>query len=304
MVSTGPTTDRWNRGLPRGVVAPWHSREPTSPAPATTTRSRSTRPPAAPRATRCAACPIIVMTRGAKRGKIRKTPLMRVEHDGSYAVVASQGGAPDAPGLVPQPRWPTRTSSSRTAPSQADYVAHEVTGDERPRGGSAPWRPTPTTPTTRRRPTGRSRSSCSNHRLSPARDLLARPSLGRACAPLGPGSPSPPPCCSRPGWRGRRIAGAAPGTPEYVPRDNQNIADAYGRETAPDGQLQTPPTCRRSCRTPPRRRPAAGPGGAPNRTALTPGNVFPAGTWATRCARGGTTRGLITASRSRTATAR
>ena len=37
---------------------------------------------------------VILTTRGAKSGKIRKTPLMRVEHDGSYAVVASMGGAP------------------------------------------------------------------------------------------------------------------------------------------------------------------------------------------------------------------
>jgi hypothetical protein len=39
--------------------------------------------------------PVIVLTsRGVKSGKIRKTPLMRVEHDGRYALVASQGGAP------------------------------------------------------------------------------------------------------------------------------------------------------------------------------------------------------------------
>ena len=42
--------------------------------------------------------PVIVLTtRGAKSGKIRKTPLMRVEHEGRYAVVASQGGAPTHP---------------------------------------------------------------------------------------------------------------------------------------------------------------------------------------------------------------
>ncbi|MDP9233110.1 MAG: nitroreductase family deazaflavin-dependent oxidoreductase, partial [Actinomycetota bacterium] len=42
--------------------------------------------------------PIIVLTSvGAKTGKIRKTPLMRVEHDGVYAVVASLGGAPKHP---------------------------------------------------------------------------------------------------------------------------------------------------------------------------------------------------------------
>lgn len=40
---------------------------------------------------------VILSTVGAKSGKVRKTPLMRVEHEGSYAVVASQGGAPDHP---------------------------------------------------------------------------------------------------------------------------------------------------------------------------------------------------------------
>jgi F420H(2)-dependent quinone reductase len=40
---------------------------------------------------------VIVTTRGNKSGKIRKTPLMRVEHDGQYALVASKGGAPSHP---------------------------------------------------------------------------------------------------------------------------------------------------------------------------------------------------------------
>jgi len=40
---------------------------------------------------------IILTTRGNKTGKVRKTPLMRVEHDGDYAVVASLGGAPKNP---------------------------------------------------------------------------------------------------------------------------------------------------------------------------------------------------------------
>lgn len=45
--------------------------------------------------------PIIVMTnRGVKSGKIRKTPLMRVEHAGEYAAIGSQGGAPKNPGWV------------------------------------------------------------------------------------------------------------------------------------------------------------------------------------------------------------
>jgi deazaflavin-dependent oxidoreductase (nitroreductase family) len=40
---------------------------------------------------------IILTTRGNKSGKLRKTPLMRVEHDGEYALVASLGGAPKHP---------------------------------------------------------------------------------------------------------------------------------------------------------------------------------------------------------------
>ena len=53
--------------------------------------------------------PIIVMTtRGAKSGKVRKNPLMRVEHDGTYVLVASKGGRPENPewyhNLVAHPR--------------------------------------------------------------------------------------------------------------------------------------------------------------------------------------------------------
>src|SRR5215203_7219202 len=40
---------------------------------------------------------IIVTTRGNRSGALRKTPLMRVEHDGEYALVGSQGGAPKHP---------------------------------------------------------------------------------------------------------------------------------------------------------------------------------------------------------------
>lgn len=42
--------------------------------------------------------PVVVFTmRGVKSGKLRRVPLMRVEHDGAYAVVASAGGAPKHP---------------------------------------------------------------------------------------------------------------------------------------------------------------------------------------------------------------
>ena len=45
---------------------------------------------------------IIIHTKGAKTGQLRKTPLMRVEHEGEYALVASLGGAPKHPPIT---RW-------------------------------------------------------------------------------------------------------------------------------------------------------------------------------------------------------
>src|SRR3954464_10603502 len=75
--------------------------------------------------------PVIVVTnRGVKSGKLRKTPLMRVEHDGSYAAVASQGGAPDHPSwyhnLVADPQVEVQDG-----PMKGDFVAREITGDEK-----------------------------------------------------------------------------------------------------------------------------------------------------------------------------
>ena len=73
---------------------------------------------------------IILTTRGAKSGKIRKTPLMRVEHDGEYAVVASEGGAPTHPqwyhNLVADPHV-----ELQDGPTKQAMTAREVTGDER-----------------------------------------------------------------------------------------------------------------------------------------------------------------------------
>jgi deazaflavin-dependent oxidoreductase (nitroreductase family) len=75
--------------------------------------------------------PVIVLTTvGAKSGKIRKTPLMRVEHDGRYAVVASQGGAPTHPvwyyNLVADPHV-----ELQDGPVKQDMVARELPSDER-----------------------------------------------------------------------------------------------------------------------------------------------------------------------------
>jgi deazaflavin-dependent oxidoreductase (nitroreductase family) len=73
---------------------------------------------------------VILTTLGAKSGKIRKSPVMRVEHDGSYAVVASLGGAPKHPvwyhNIVADPRV-----ELQDGPVRQDMLAHEVTGDEK-----------------------------------------------------------------------------------------------------------------------------------------------------------------------------
>src|SRR5579872_3693002 len=74
---------------------------------------------------------IIVTTRGRKSGKIRKFALMRVEHDGEYALVASKGGAPD------HPVWYHNLTADPTAvmiqdgPEPFDAVVREVSGAER-----------------------------------------------------------------------------------------------------------------------------------------------------------------------------
>jgi deazaflavin-dependent oxidoreductase (nitroreductase family) len=75
--------------------------------------------------------PVIILTsKGAKTGKLRKTPLMRVEHDGRYAVVASLGGAPKHPvwyhNLVANP-----DVTLQDGPKVFDFRARELTGDEK-----------------------------------------------------------------------------------------------------------------------------------------------------------------------------
>ena len=75
--------------------------------------------------------PVIILTSlGARTGKVRKTPLMRVEHDGEYAVVASQGGAPKHPvwyyNLTADPHV-----ELQDGPVRKDYQAREVHGAER-----------------------------------------------------------------------------------------------------------------------------------------------------------------------------
>ncbi|NOV99601.1 nitroreductase family deazaflavin-dependent oxidoreductase [Isoptericola chiayiensis] len=75
--------------------------------------------------------PVIILTTvGARSGKVRKIPLMRVEHDGAYAVVASMGGAPTHPvwyhNIVAHPQV-----ELQDGPDKHAYVAREVTGDEK-----------------------------------------------------------------------------------------------------------------------------------------------------------------------------
>ena len=75
--------------------------------------------------------PVIILTSvGAKTGKLRKTPLMRVEHDGQYAVVASLGGAPR------HPVWYYNLTANphvelQDGPVKKDYRAEEASGGER-----------------------------------------------------------------------------------------------------------------------------------------------------------------------------
>jgi len=73
---------------------------------------------------------VLLTSVGAKSGKLRKTPLMRVEHDGEYAAVASLGGAPKHPvwyyNLKKHPHVELQDATVKR-----DYIAREVTGEEK-----------------------------------------------------------------------------------------------------------------------------------------------------------------------------
>jgi deazaflavin-dependent oxidoreductase (nitroreductase family) len=73
---------------------------------------------------------ILLTTVGAKTGKVRKTPLMRVEHDGEYAVVASLGGAPKNPVWYYNIKLHPQVELQDGAVNK-DYAAREVFGDEK-----------------------------------------------------------------------------------------------------------------------------------------------------------------------------
>lgn len=73
---------------------------------------------------------ILLTTRGVKTGKLRKVPLMRVEHEGTYAIVASLGGAPK------HPVWYHNVKAEPLVELQdgtvtQDFTAREVLGDEK-----------------------------------------------------------------------------------------------------------------------------------------------------------------------------
>jgi deazaflavin-dependent oxidoreductase (nitroreductase family) len=75
--------------------------------------------------------PVIIVTMvGARSGKVRKIALMRVEHDGEYALVASKGGHPEHPG------WYANLTADpnvmiQDGPEPHDFVVRELEGDER-----------------------------------------------------------------------------------------------------------------------------------------------------------------------------
>ncbi|MDX6245286.1 MAG: hypothetical protein QOE76_3009 [Frankiales bacterium] len=75
--------------------------------------------------------PVVVVTSlGARSGKVRKNPLMRVEHGGRYAAVASQGGAPT------NPTWYYNLKAHplvevQDGPTRQDMTARELSGEER-----------------------------------------------------------------------------------------------------------------------------------------------------------------------------
>jgi len=73
---------------------------------------------------------VLLATRGVKSGKLRKTPLMRVEHEGTYAIVASLGGASKNPvwyyNVVADPHV-----ELRDGPDSWDMTAREISGEEK-----------------------------------------------------------------------------------------------------------------------------------------------------------------------------
>ena len=74
---------------------------------------------------------VVVTTRGRRTGALRKTPLMRVEHDGEYLLVGSQGGAPKDPVWVHNLRADPEAVAVQDGPEPFDVRVREIDGDER-----------------------------------------------------------------------------------------------------------------------------------------------------------------------------
>jgi deazaflavin-dependent oxidoreductase (nitroreductase family) len=76
--------------------------------------------------------PIVIVTmRGNRSGSIRKIAVMRVEHDGSYAIVASMGGAPKHPAWYHNLVAAPGDVELQDGPAPFAVTVREVTGDER-----------------------------------------------------------------------------------------------------------------------------------------------------------------------------
>jgi deazaflavin-dependent oxidoreductase (nitroreductase family) len=74
---------------------------------------------------------VIVSTRGSRSGKVRKTPLMRVEHGGQYALVASKGGAPQHPVWYYNLKSHPDEVAIQDGPEPFDVTVREAAGPER-----------------------------------------------------------------------------------------------------------------------------------------------------------------------------
>jgi deazaflavin-dependent oxidoreductase (nitroreductase family) len=74
---------------------------------------------------------IVVTTRGGRSGKIRKTPLMRVEHNGEYALVASKGGAPAHPVWFYNLMADPKSVAIQDGPEPFDVEVRQITDDEK-----------------------------------------------------------------------------------------------------------------------------------------------------------------------------
>jgi F420H(2)-dependent quinone reductase len=74
---------------------------------------------------------VIFTTRGRKSGKIRKFALMRVEHDGKYAMVGSEGGAPKHPGWYFNLKADPEALMVQDGANRFDATARELQGEER-----------------------------------------------------------------------------------------------------------------------------------------------------------------------------